>query len=743
MTTFTKIFFCCLCFFQVYTSSIYSQAEIVIINTEIISGPTDEDVTINLVAKKFSNLLGFQFTVVWDPAILAFQSTGDFGLEGLNEDFFNSNNSLTTGVLKVAWNTPVGISLAEDEIIFSINFKRLSFVPHNISFLGGSFPENSLSIEFYNLDFRIVPFQSENTQILTPSQLNGLVFFDENKDCIHQNAEKGITNLLLKFSDQNRFYFVRTDSKGRYQLQVFPGKYTLESTSPLSEYSENCSVQDTITIGFEVDNTINSRDISISALIDCPALSVSISNPRLRRCFEEFYLISYANTGTQMAEDAYVIVKFDPFLEIMGGQEGIPLGNNEFRYELGDIDRSERNSFKVFVKTNCENTSLGQTHCVEASIFPNVDCNLVSALWSMANLELTEVCADSSVQFILQNTGTGNMATSVAYQVFENLTRIDSGSIQLSQGQTRTFDYPSNGSTYRFQTSQVSNHPTPTSLFSVIEGCGINEAGDFDRGFILPFSLHESNPFYDIHCTENRGSFDPNDKRGLPMGYGPDKYIEQDQSLNYRIRFQNTGTDTAFNVVVIDTLSEHLDLSSISEITSSHEYELSFGQDNSLIFTFNDILLVDSFTNEPASNGHITFNIDQQKEVPLETVISNQAAIYFDFNKPIFTNITEHRVGKDFYQSFITTNIVELPPTIVSLQPNPFTTSTSIKIHQDQIIKGQLYLYNQIGQQIRQYDFQQNEVSISNKNLLSGVYFYEIQVDGQERISGKLMLLGK
>ena len=563
---------------------------------------------------------------------------------------------------------------------------------------------------------------------------------------MYQDNEQGIPNLLIQFSDQNRFYLAITDSTGHYQLQAFPGQYTLENTYPFNDFWEICNIQDTTTISFNVENTTNSRDIPVSVSVDCPALSVNVSNNRIRRCFDEVYWINYINQGTQIAKDAYIIVKYDPFMEIVQSSiEGLPLGNNEYRYELGDIDQLESNAFRVVAKTNCEDTALGQTHCVEAFIFPDTACNPVSDSWSMANLELTGVCNEDSVQFILQNTGIGNTIAGVTYQVFENLNSVDSGFIQLNQGQTLTISYPANGSTYRFQTNQVSNHPIPTALFSAIEGCGTDEIGDFDKGFITPFSLEEENPFYHIFCVENRGSFDPNDKRGLPIGYGPDKYIEQDQSLNYRIRFQNTGTDTAFNVVVIDTLSEHLDLSSISEITSSHEYELTFGQDNSLIFTFNDILLVDSFTNEPASNGHITFNIDQQKEVPLETVISNQAAIYFDFNKPIFTNITEHRVGKDFYQSFFSTSTstIQLPATFITVQPNPFTTNTSVKIHQDQILKGQLYLYNQIGQQIRQYDFQQNEVSISNKNLLSGVYFYEIQVDGQERISGKLMLLGK
>lgn len=53
-------------------------------------------------------------------------------------------------------------------------------------------------------------------------------------------------------------------------------------------------------------------------------------------------------------------------------------------------------------------------------------------------------------------------------------------------------------------------------------------------------------------------SFDPNDKAAFPVGYGDEHFIERNTSIDYRIRFQNTGTDTAFNVVIVDTLSAWL-----------------------------------------------------------------------------------------------------------------------------------------------------------------------------------------
>ncbi|MBL8964476.1 MAG: aldehyde dehydrogenase, partial [Phycisphaerae bacterium] len=49
-------------------------------------------------------------------------------------------------------------------------------------------------------------------------------------------------------------------------------------------------------------------------------------------------------------------------------------------------------------------------------------------------------------------------------------------------------------------------------------------------------------------CLPNIGAYDPNDKQAVPVGYGPEHFIRAGDPLHYQIRFQNTGTDTAFTV---------------------------------------------------------------------------------------------------------------------------------------------------------------------------------------------------
>ncbi len=49
-------------------------------------------------------------------------------------------------------------------------------------------------------------------------------------------------------------------------------------------------------------------------------------------------------------------------------------------------------------------------------------------------------------------------------------------------------------------------------------------------------------------------------------------------------------------------------------------------------------MLVDSIKNEPKSHGYIVYKIKAKQNVQIGDVIKNTAAIYFDYNLPIFTN---------------------------------------------------------------------------------------------------------
>lgn len=135
-------------------------------------------------------------------------------------------------------------------------------------------------------------------------------------------------------------------------------------------------------------------------------------------------------------------------------------------------------------------------------------------------------------------------------------------------------------------------------------------------------------------------SYDPNDKAVSPAGDGANHRVEMDTELRYLIRFQNTGNDTAFTIVVTDTISPGLDINSLYVIATSHVCWIEKIGGELMRFHFDDILLPDSNVNEPASHGYVYFRVKGSPNNVDPTVVTNKANIYFDFNPPIVTNTT-------------------------------------------------------------------------------------------------------
>ncbi len=135
------------------------------------------------------------------------------------------------------------------------------------------------------------------------------------------------------------------------------------------------------------------------------------------------------------------------------------------------------------------------------------------------------------------------------------------------------------------------------------------------------------------------GSFDPNDKLATTSsGIGDGTYLlDQDEWIDYTIRFQNTGTDTAFHVIITDTLPSTLDPASIRIGAGSHPFTWKLRADGTLKFWLLNILLPDSNVNEPLSHGFVSFRIEPNVPVLPGTTIENTANIFFDFNPPVIT----------------------------------------------------------------------------------------------------------
>lgn len=166
-------------------------------------------------------------------------------------------------------------------------------------------------------------------------------------------------------------------------------------------------------------------------------------------------------------------------------------------------------------------------------------------------------------------------------------------------------------------------------------------------------------------------SFDPNDKSVRPEGNILPSFVEEQEELQFTIRFQNTGTDTAFNIVIVDSLSNNLFIPSFRVLSSSHNYEYSISGPGIVEFSFPNVMLPDSNINEALSHGFIKYSIKPLPSLVIGDEIRNTAYIYFDFNEAVLTNTTSNTV------SVIQNISSSVTGYIYSLYPNPVTDRLS------------------------------------------------------------------
>lgn len=209
------------------------------------------------------------------------------------------------------------------------------------------------------------------------------------------------------------------------------------------------------------------------------------------------------------------------------------------------------------------------------------------------------------------------------------------------------------------------------------------------------------------------GSYDPNDKKAIPEQITPG--YPADQEIVYTIRFQNTGTDTAFNITVTDTIRKPLKLSGIRLIGASHPYEYSFRGDSIVEFYFPDILLPDSNKDERGSHGFVMFGLRPEHGLPEGSLLTNRAGIYFDFNAPIITEYATTSV-----KTVTSINDIASSGQKILIYPNPATDL--LQIRTEHPVSGILNIYDLQGRSVYSKRMAEGEQALHIGQLSPGMY---------------------
>lgn len=231
------------------------------------------------------------------------------------------------------------------------------------------------------------------------------------------------------------------------------------------------------------------------------------------------------------------------------------------------------------------------------------------------------------------------------------------------------------------------------------------------------------------------GSFDPNDKQVSPAIVAP--LAVDTSSLRYMIRFQNTGTYPADFVIIKDTLSADLDLSTLEVIAASHPYTWRMYGTRVLEFRFDNINLPDSTANEPESHGFVAFRVQPKDGLPLGKTIQNRAGIYFDYNEPVITNTAVMEVA-------IVSNVAapaEQPWLDFGLSPNPVAAYSPITIMLPEVQTDPISvtIYDAQGKKLREMTVPAKERSVQVSGLAAGSYFVHLRAG--KGVGGKGLLV--
>lgn len=680
-----------------------------------------EDLILEIYQFDKESLTGFQWGLNWDANNYQFKSAAS-SLQNINNSHFNPNSN---GRLIIAYSDGAFINgnLDNSVPLLTLRFKILD--PSGLS----QFTQDPVFYaEFITPDLNVscIDFDLHATN-LNLGSMSGAGQLDLTGDCIGDG--QALKDWKIKFDDGNKSYVRSITADGTYNVLLPVGSYAV-TLLPKFDYYAACTPPQNITIS---DTPTTGINFIGKSLTDCAVVQVDVSAAFLRRCFDNTVNIRYENVGTQIALNSQVEIILDDDLNIVSSNESYTLEGDTLVYNLGDLDVDQSGNIVLVVNVDCATTELGETHCITGLGFPNYPCYIPSN-YAGSDIEITPTCDETNnkVKFTIRNVGTAAMPIAKEFIVTEDDVMRPPVIYNLGVNQSYLVEIDADGKTYGIITEQEKNYPGLSRPSIYVEGCGSSASPSY--GFINTFPLDDADPFVDILCLPNVGSYDPNDITGYPYGYGPKKYIEKYNRLEYKVRFQNTGTDTAFTVLVRNVINPEIDITSFKLLGASHEYTYRFINERELEVKFSNIRLVDSTRDEKNSHGYFIYEAMPSKTLIDEDTIGNVADIYFDFNAPVRTNIELHTIGRPLFVSSITQ--VNLPqlfafpnPTydaiIVDGIPNSQNSTFSISDLQGKIIqKGNL------------------EGPISCRNLVIGAYIISVFNDNSDLV-GSIKIIKK
>jgi len=566
------------------------------------------------------------------------------------------------------------------------------------------------------------------------SSISGKSFYDANDNCKYDAGEIPLSSRVIQLDDVS---YALTDDSGNYKLHIDTGSYILGQVPASELWNFTCTG-----IPYQMNIpehylSIEGKDFPNHALKNCPLLTVDIASSSTQHiCFHGFYFVNYCNRGTLAVDSVYIDITFDSLtIPLYSSLPWSSVNGNTYHFEIGSLDVGQCGFFKIVDSISCSSPA-HKTVCTNAEIFPHSTCTTPSTSWDKSSVKVTGSCKNNTPCFTIKNMGSDMQGPS-EYRIYVDNILVFTGTFQLDENEEQEICWSANGLTVRLEADQRPFHPGHSHPRASVEMCG---TGNFSTGQMTQVPLDDIDEFVEISCAELTSAFDPNEKSVIPSGIGAQNYIRAEDVLEYQIDFQNTGSDTAYKVEIVDTLdTRYLDLTTFESGVSSHTYTVNMYGNGIIVWTFKHIYLPDSNVDEAGSHGFVKFKINQVADNPVGTVINNAAAIYFDYNEAVITNNAFLTITDSVFSS--KTQILFDHAVKIISYPNPFRDEITFSIKGCSNRQIHIEIYDALGKKVHSINSvkDQSTFIINCSDLEKGLYFYKVVAQGEIIGVGKML----
>lgn len=599
-------------------------------------------------------------------------------------------------------------------------------------------------------------FKTDNFGDHQTNYLRGKVYRPAADDCGDYNeGDLGLAGWLVRAEGESTTFFGSTDSLGNYDLQVESDVY--EVSLLLKNDRWNICEPEPFTVDLTTEYDTSFHDFALQPAIDCPLLEVALSATPAIQCDTQLITISYGNSGTDIATDASIRLTLDGHLTFLSAGTQAPPNQDgqELTFTVGDLAPGAEGTIELTARVACNDVAEGQALSSEVMIFPILNCAPINDDWDGSSIVVTSRCDMDGVSFTINNVGTSDMTQTQSYVVVEDIVLIEQNDFLLNVDESLEVNIPlpeGDVGTYRLIAEQTEGHPGSLFPTAVVEGCQTANSSGFSTGYVAQFSDNDGDLNLDILTQEVVALEDgtPVQLKAYPRGY-QDSIIIPKTDIEYTVFFAFPDNNSFERVVIRDTLPEQLDFNSLEMGAASHPYDFVLYQGGILKITFDSIRIFSGGGTGEADavtrTGYATYRLSQKPNNTTGTVIRNRAAVYFDYELPVFSQEVRHVVGcNDLFESdCLMTSNRNLPQAAgvnVKLSPNPVGERTTVQVigWEKANTQFRLNLYDAAGRKVFQQYFTGSQFELQRPNIASGAYFYEVTGGGYQIGNGQVIL---